>query len=177
MTFKTTNAHGGDDGKDEYLTPRWIIEELGRFDLDPCSPVNRPWPTAIIHYTIDDDGLKMPWGKTTRVWMNPPYGHVIRQWMKRMAEHQNGIALVFARTDTEWWRESVWEKAHAILWLYGRLVFCDLDGEPHRSKKTGKPQSAGAPSVLISYSQEDTWSLLKLKLENRGWLTILEKRG
>ena len=35
---------------DEWLTPPYIIEALGRFDLDPCSPINRPWDTATIHY-------------------------------------------------------------------------------------------------------------------------------
>ena len=32
-------------GKDEWLTPPEIIKSLGEFDLDPCSPINRPWAT------------------------------------------------------------------------------------------------------------------------------------
>lgn len=35
-----------------------IAEETGRFDLNSCSPVNRPWVTATCHYTIEDDGLR-----------------------------------------------------------------------------------------------------------------------
>ena len=36
---------------DEWLTPPEIIKSLGIFDLDPCSPCNRPWDTAFKHYT------------------------------------------------------------------------------------------------------------------------------
>lgn len=56
--------------KDEWLTPPSIIRSLGAFDMDPCSPLNRPWDTAENHYTIEDDGLSKPW--TGRVWCNPP---------------------------------------------------------------------------------------------------------
>ena len=38
-------------GKDEWLTPPEITTDLGPFDLDPCSPIKRPWPTAENHYT------------------------------------------------------------------------------------------------------------------------------
>lgn len=37
---------------DEWLTPPKIIDKLGEFDLDPCSPIFRPWDTANKHYTI-----------------------------------------------------------------------------------------------------------------------------
>lgn len=57
-------------GKDEWLTPPEIIRSLGEFDLDPCSPINRPWDTALNHYTIIDNGLKQQW--YGRVWCNPP---------------------------------------------------------------------------------------------------------
>lgn len=56
---------------DEWLTPPEIMSSLGAFDLDPCSPINRPWPTAGIHYTVEDDGLSKPW--FGRVWCNPPH--------------------------------------------------------------------------------------------------------
>jgi hypothetical protein len=49
-------------GKDEWLTPKSIIDALGEFDLDPCSPVVRPWNTAKKHLTIEDDGLLTDWG-------------------------------------------------------------------------------------------------------------------
>jgi hypothetical protein len=90
---------------DEWLTPPSIIRALGEFDLDPCSPITRPWPTAKNHYTINDNGLLLPW--TGRVWMNPPYGNTMVNWLKKLANHGNGIALTFARTETVAFQEHV----------------------------------------------------------------------
>ena len=28
---------------DEWYTPKWIVDALGSFDLDPCAPENRLW--------------------------------------------------------------------------------------------------------------------------------------
>ncbi|WP_223160903.1 phage N-6-adenine-methyltransferase [Salinicola aestuarinus] len=85
--------------KDEWLTPPSILEALGSFDLDPCSPVERPWDTASEHLTLHDDGLSAAW--RGRVWLNPPYGRETGLWLEKLAEHGDGIALVFARTETE----------------------------------------------------------------------------
>lgn len=46
---------------DEWLTPPEILVALGEFDLDPCAPVVRPWPTAKHHFTVEDDGLNQSW--------------------------------------------------------------------------------------------------------------------
>lgn len=68
--MNTTFEMDRENGKDEWLTPPEIITALGPFDLDPCSPVNRPWATANNHYTILDDGYNKKW--FGRVWCNPP---------------------------------------------------------------------------------------------------------
>lgn len=47
---------------DEWYTPKHIVDALGRFDLDPCAPVERLWDTATNHLTYLDDGLKSSWG-------------------------------------------------------------------------------------------------------------------
>jgi hypothetical protein len=73
-------------GKDEWLTPPEIIKSLGEFDLDPCSPLIRPWDTARKHYTVIDNGLLMPW--EGRVWLNPPYGNKIGEWLQKAALHK-----------------------------------------------------------------------------------------
>ena len=43
---------------DEWYTPKWIVDALGSFDLDPCAPENRLWNTAKRHITPSEDGLK-----------------------------------------------------------------------------------------------------------------------
>ena len=139
VTFETKHKKQG--GKDEWLTPPEIINALGEFDLDPCSPINRPWPTAKKHYTELDNGLMMPW--EGRVWCNPPYGTQTEHWLEKCAMHGNAIALTFARTETRMFFRCVWEKASAILFIKGRLKFYHVTGI--------QGDSAGAPSVLIAY--------------------------
>ena len=127
---------------DEWLTPPFVIQDLGPFDLDPCSPKDRPWDTAKKHFTIDDDGLLLPWEGL--VWLNPPYGPRTGDWLKKLSEHNNGIALIFARTETEMFHKYAWEKAKAMLFLKGRLFFHDHSGQKAKN-------NAGGPSVLIAY--------------------------
>lgn len=136
--------------KDEWLTPPEIIEALGPFDLDPCAPINRPWDMAAQHYTVADDGLSKPWHG--RVWCNPPYGLQAAKWLDRLADHGNGVALIFARTETAMFFEHVWEKADALLFLKGRLHFHHVDG-------TRAAANAGGPSVLIAYGRDNADSL------------------
>lgn len=152
-------AHDRDlkNGKEEWLTPPEIISGLGRFDLDPCSPVNRPWPTTQQHYTIEDDGLQKPWGG--RVWCNPPYGPKTGAWLGRCAKHGNAIALIFARTETRAFFDHVWPEADGVLFLRGRLKFYHVDG-----KQGG---TAGAPSMLVAYGVLNAWALETCKLEGK----------
>ncbi len=133
---------------EEWLTPRFILDALGPFDLDPSAPMNRPWDKARRHFTVAQGGLSRRW--TGGVWLNPPYGPQIHLWLKQMAMHANGIVLTFARTDTAWFSESVWGSASALYFLRGRVRFCTPDGEP--SEGTG-----GAPSLLIAYDPPGTY--------------------
>ena len=128
--------------KDEWLTPPEILRALGDFDLDPCAPICRPWDTAERHYTVLDDGLSRDW--KGRVWCNPPYGREAEKWLARLAEHGNGIALLFARTETRMFFSQVWPKARGVLFIEGRLHFHHADGSRAAA-------NAGAPSVLVAY--------------------------
>lgn len=153
MTKGIGGHHRGHQGKNnEWLTPPAIIESLGPFDLDPCSPVNRPWDTAARHFTIEDDGLAHEW--EGRVWLNPPYGppKVVTPWMERMTAHGNGVALIFARTETQMFFEYVWRGADALLFLEGRLHFHYVDG-------TVADNNGGAPSVLLAYGEHNVTRL------------------
>lgn len=132
-------------GKDEWLTPPAIIKALGSFDLDPCAPVTRPWNTAANHYTVEDDGLKQPW--FGRVFCNPPYGNTAGKFLAKCADHGNAIGLVFARLETNWFFQNVWDRADAIFFIKGRLSFHHVTGE--------KGGPAGCGSVLLAYGQNN----------------------
>lgn len=131
-----------------WLTPQELIDALGPFDMDPCAaPSPRPWPTAARHVELPEDGLQAQW--QGRVWLNPPYSQDMGVWMSKMAEHRSGIALIFARTETELWQSLIWPAVDAALFLRGRLWFYRPDGIRGDS-------NAGGPSVLLSYSPADT---------------------
>jgi hypothetical protein len=145
------NFNTNTDNKDEWLTPKYITDCLGEFDLDPCSPAERrPWDTAKEHWGIDSenpkDGLSEDW--FGRVWCNPPYGRETFKWLDKLAAHGSGIALIFARTETIGFHESVWNKAHSVMFFKGRLKFWHVDGV--------EGGTSNAPSVLVSYSEYDT---------------------
>lgn len=132
---------------DEWLTPPWILEPLGEFDLDPCAPINRPWDTARHHYTIEDDGLAGCW--FGRVWCNPPFNRYERpKWMRRMAGHGNGILLVPAAMETKSFAESVWGRAHGVLVLDCRPYFHRIDGVRASS-------NSGCTICLVAYGAEN----------------------
>ena len=84
-----------------------------------------------------------------RTWLNPPYGKKTFEWMEKLSLHKQGIALIFARTETKGFHEQIWKKAHSIFFFLGRIYFHHEDGT--RSK-----MNAGAPSCLVSYSPQDT---------------------
>jgi len=149
-----------------WLTPPYIIEALGDFDLDPCAgPEPRPWPTAKTHWTHKDGSLLRPW--FGRVWLNPPYGpkESIAPWLRRMAEHGHGTALIFARTETEIFFDAVWDKATALHFFKGRLFFYRKDGTLPRAD--GGSGNAGAPSVLVAYGAADAAALKRSGLAGK----------
>jgi len=145
---------------DEWLTPPFIVEALGPFDLDPCSPVVRQWDTAAKHYSMADDGLWQNWDKGKFIWMNPPYGKHTGDWLERLAEHGNGIALIFARTETSMFFKYVWDAADCVFFIKGRLTFYAVDGTP------GK-YTSGAPSVLIGYGELATERIRRADFRNK----------
>lgn len=129
---------------DSWITPKWIIDRFGPFDLDPCACNPQPWPTAKTMVCPPDDGLLRKWDGF--VWCNPPYGRSLGIWLERMAVHQNGIALVFGRTDTRAFHSHVFPSCSGILFLKGRLTFCTPEGKP-----APLGHNSGGPSILIAY--------------------------
>jgi hypothetical protein len=129
---------------DDWITPRWLLERLGPFDLDPCAADNPPWRTAAKMITKKQDGLTWKWHGFT--WLNPPYGRQLGLWLLNASAHNHGIALTFARTDTKAFQAYVFPFASALLFLRGRLNFCDPSGAPSK-----KSHNSGGPSVLIAY--------------------------
>lgn len=123
-----------------YITPAIFIDTLGPFDLDPCAADPRPWDCARTSYT--HLGLSTPWFGT--IWLNPPFDRRgVGAWIEKLASHNDGIALLHARTETEWF-QPIWKSASAILFLAERIHF-------HHSDGTRYEANSGAPPVLVAF--------------------------
>ncbi len=153
---------------DDWITPPALVRELGEFDLDPCECEPQPWHHAFHGYSKSDDGLNQPWNG--RVWLNPPYGPVTGVWLAKLADHGNGIALVQARIETDWFFDTVWNKADSVFVMRKRPTFFRPDG-------TRASGNSGGPCVLVAYGQNNVEAIehspilgkmLRLGVEGQG---------
>ena len=137
--FWTTTA--ASSATDQWATPSAYFQSLTGefgFTLDVCalsSSAKAPtWygpdhtdPTKL-------DGLVQDWATDAAggvVWMNPPYGRTIGDWMhKAVAESDKGatvVCLVPSRTDTAWFQDTALTRQATgraeIRFIRGRLKF------------------------------------------------------
>ena len=143
----TLGSHQTTVGKSQvHITPRWIIDALGPFDLDPCAADPRPWDCAHVNLTESMDGLRHDWDRFPGLaWLNPPFDrYSVAAWVDRLSlRNGGGIALLHARTETDWF-QPCWRRASAILFMDRRISFCRPDGST-------QPANSGAPPVLIAF--------------------------
>ena len=136
---------------DTWTTPRDFFDKLNAefdFGLDAAALQNstlvpdnwygpdHPDPAA-------RDALRIDWNHNSRgkpIWLNPPYGRVIKDWMRKASEVASGggtvVCLVPARTDTNWWHDYC-INAYEIRYIRGRLKF------------GGQKNSAPFPSAIV----------------------------
>lgn len=155
----------------DWLSPPSLLAELGAlapdhddpggwklgklpFACDPCSSRQQPWPTARVMYDEDDDGLGREW--KGEVWLNSPYGRDLYTWLARLAIHGDGLALLYARTDTLGFHAHVWNKADAVFFFHGRPWF--------HKPVTGERAAAnsGGPMVIAAYGKASVKRLERL---------------
>lgn len=153
-----TKFGGGKSATVEWYTPPYIIEALGNdFDLDPCAP-KKDWCTAKKCFTKEDDGLVQDWKGF--VFLNPPYSNpTIKLFMGKLSEHNNGIALIYARVGNTMFPEFVWNKASSIYFLRKRIKFIDEHG-----KEGGSP---GTDSCFVAYGSKADNILKNLSLSGK----------
>lgn len=80
-------------------------------------------------------------------------------WLEKLKTHGNGIALIFARTETRLFFQHIWNDADAVLFVKGRIKFYHVTGI-----QGGTP---GAPSVFIAYGEENARALKNSGIEGR----------
>lgn len=152
--FSTLDPQDHQGKTDTWLTPLPIIKSLGEFDLDPCGFIGHSTAKTIL--VPPADGLELKW--SGRVWMNPPYGRDVDKWIQKLRAHGNGIALLFARTDTKWFHDA---DPNGILFLRGRIKFL----KPDLTEST----NAGHGSMLLAYGKENVQALWRSNLKGIIW--------
>lgn len=140
------------------LTPAYVLEPvrdaLGGIDLDPCTEPDNP-TGAEIFYTVDDDGLTLPWWGMMddtawhpSVYVNPPYGKAREPWVQRCIEAgergQRVALLIPAHTDTRIWHQAM-STATAVCFIKGRVKFGVL-------RANRRQEAASHPSALIGWN-------------------------
>ena len=139
-------------------TPKSLFDKLDEefhFDCDVCASDGMEMVKH--HYNPQMDGLKQDWSKNKSNWMNPPYGRVIPDWMKKACEsNANVVCLIPARTDTKWWHDYVMGKAVEVRFVAGRLKF---NGE--------KNGSAPFPSAIVVYKAGIRDTITQMRAQER----------
>ena len=128
----------------DWATPQDLYDTLNAefgFTLDVCaSHWNKKHPNYFDEAT---NGLIQNWGGNV-CWMNPPYGKVLNDWMKKAFESAEMgatiVCLVPAATDTAWWHNYA---------MKGEIRF--LRGRPRFVTPEGNWQQTFSPSVVVVF--------------------------
>lgn len=147
-TFVSTDSPSAESHT--WLTPLPFVHQLGQFDLDPCAYPNHNTASKLI--CLPDNGLEAEWNG--RIWLNPPYGKFAKTWLTRLANHENGIALIFARLETAWLRPFL---RNGFFVVQKRISFI--------SDRTGYKGNAGCASILIPFGRKNIGAILMSDIE------------
>ena len=132
----------------EWETPQHFYDKLnkefGPFTLDPCA-TEETTKVSENYFTQADNGLLQDWDGQT-VFMNPPYGREIKDWLKKAYSESlkpgtKVVCLIPARTDTKYWHQYCM-KAKEIHFVKGRLKFGNSDN------------SAPFPSAVVVFESQ-----------------------
>ena len=126
---------------DLWSTPPDLFAALDaefHFTTDVCAvPENAQCPH---YYTPEQDGLRQVW--TGACYANPPYGLVLRQWVRKAYESAQAgatvVCLLPVRTDTVWWQDYV-------------IPYAEVCFLPKRLKFGGTPHNAPFPCAVVIF--------------------------
>ena len=131
--YKTTFKKSNDD---TWTTPKDFYDKLNaefNFSLDAAalksSNLCENWFGPDHDNPELRDALAIDWlqfAPSKTVWLNPPYGRTIKDWMHKANQEATDnqltvVCLVPARTDTKWWHSYC--IVHEVRFIKGRLRF------------------------------------------------------
>ena len=146
----------------DWATPQPFFDVLYAefaFTLDPCCTVDTA--KCVRYFTFDDDGLSQVWAPQT-VFVNPPYGRTLPQWIQKAYDESRlgatCVCLVPAYVDTAWWHDIA---ALGEIRLVRNRLYFERNGERRRSPFASavivyRPDGAGAGTIRnVEYTLEE----------------------
>jgi phage N-6-adenine-methyltransferase len=129
---KNLSRWGGTRQDPIQRTPLSLFRQLDRefgFTLDAAASDSNHLCDR--YFTRADDGLGKDWGEE-HVWLNPPFGRGLREWVRKAYESSRAGALVVclvpSSTDMSWWHDYALA-ADEIRFIRGRVQFLAESGE------------------------------------------------
>ena len=119
------------------LLPKELITSNGEFDLI-------------------DPKLSETW--QGRIFLHPPHNANFEKYIDKMANHGNGIALVFSRTDSNAFHKYILNRAHALFFISGRFKYIDENGKKFK-------ENCGGAVLFVAYGQQNSSILKQCKIK------------
>jgi site-specific DNA-methyltransferase (adenine-specific) len=153
---------------DTWRTPKPLFDRLNRefgFELDAAALKH----TALLdsYYGPDHengsrtDALALEDWEGQTIFVNPPYGRKVGDWVKKGWEEslkgKTVVMLVMACTDTIWWHNWAWQ-ADQIRLMKGRVPFRREDGSKASSAPKGSAILVFRPSNGKDHKKYISWT-------------------
>jgi phage N-6-adenine-methyltransferase len=107
--------------KDDWTTPKVIVDLFGKFDYDPATTAEKAAEFGIANYdTIKTDGLKADWTKYHRIWINPPFTKKTEFLAKAVATFAKTRASIYVLLPVEFFTTKA---CHRILHGWGGVMY------------------------------------------------------
>lgn len=136
--------------RDEWGTPKEVVDFFGPFDYDPATTAERAALFGIPNYdTVQTDGLKTDWNQYERIFCNPPFSRKFEFLEKAIdcKPHVFFLLPIEAMTTKKFHQIMSRYRGGYIMWLpNGRIKFEDGSG--------GKSSPAFGSVVLEFWGDE-----------------------
>lgn len=148
--------------KDDWTTPKKVVDFFGLFDYDPATTKEKAAEFGVKSYdTIETDGLKSDWTKYRRIWINPPFT-IKHEFLKKAVD-------TFAKTKADIYilfpiEFITTKRFHDILSGWGGVIYVP-DGRIKFESGLGKKASSPAfGSCVLKIADISTIILERIKL-------------
>lgn len=121
--------------KDEYMTPKEVVDFFGPFEYDPATTKEQAERLDIPYYdTAETNGLKQDWRRFSKIWINPPFTRKFEFLQKAMEVMLwNDVKIFFlmpAETiTTKKFHEIIGGQPYTLWIPDGRIKFEDGSGK------------------------------------------------